>query len=798
MGKRGRSIALAAALLTIGVGAAGIAACGGNDGASGADGTNGEAGAPGAPGAAGKPGTGSTTDGGVAEGGTRGTYDPALALQINIDKAAIASQVLTVEFSLTDKAGVPVVVPITSDGRIGTLAAAPDGGVVFTADQVAVTFVAAWLDQTGTTPGYYTPYTMAAVANGSADAGTAFKAATDDRTPTGPGKFAYGTKDGVYTYTFSTKIAVAAGNETKTHTVGAMAMRTVPATASSPSPQYYPANAEFDWLPAGGAVTVQREAVLRENCNACHGEMGHHGRVDNARQDIKLCLLCHNPSTINVDTGNSINLGDMLHKVHSGAQLPSVAETDGGVPVYPYKIGSDDYSGVTFPTDRGNCAKCHAGAKSAAVWQNPTLSACTSCHDRTYFTAAAPTTPASTKWTMHKLGQPIDPNKPGVCATCHNAGGLIDPANYHYAKPTTVALAINTAKFNASHQLEVVFDVAVTNNATKVTTHGDAALPLLMGKGSISVVLGGPTADFKYGHNKNNSFLMYKGASATGTLAGTLSAADPVTGLFTYTSTEADFDVVTGLTGTWGVGLQGAAQDVTTGAPRFVAQNPLYYFNAATGTKGTAPTPIVEAARCNTCHDSIPGHGGTRNQPAMCQLCHQPSQADESTPGNLTSPGTALGQPVDFKAFIHDIHLGADRSPNTQSFYGSSNVSSFVHFPDKLNNCQHCHLPGTNLLPMKVPTTQPTQSITINCNASPCTGGNVTLGAPVYMGPTAAVCTTCHDTSSALAHTQLMTVNPGASAPQSPVFPSGYAESCDTCHGVGRPFDVQLVHTVTY
>jgi OmcA/MtrC family decaheme c-type cytochrome len=371
---------------------------------------------------------------------------------------------------------------------------------------------------------------------------------------------------------------------------------------------------------------------------------------------------------------------------------------------------------------------------------------------------------------------------------------------YHHVFAKTVALTIASARINATNQLEVVFGVSVTDNNQNppVTTVGDAALPLLGGKGSISVVFGGPTNDFKYGHNKSNSFLMYKGASASGTVAGTLSAADAVTHNFTFTTTEADFNAVTGSTGNWGVGLTGYANEAAPGSPRYVAQNPLYYFNAANNAVAPAATPIVEAARCNTCHESIPGHGGTRNQPGLCQLCHQPSQADEQTPGSLTAPGTAIGQPVDFKAYIHDIHLGEKRTAGTQSWYGADDFTSKVKYPDKLNNCQHCHLPGTNLLPMKAPTVQPTQSIVITCNASPCTGANVTLGAKLYTAPITAVCTTCHDSQSAGAHGQLMTVNPGASAPQSPTNPTGYAESCETCHGAGRQFDVAVVHAVQY
>src|ERR1019366_2798751 len=363
--------ALGATLLAV---AMSVGCSGGDNGTPGATGAPGEAGPPGtegpqgAAGEAGSPGpAGGPSDAGVAIS----VYNPALDLALTIDSASIdATQTATVTFQLTDKSKVPVPLPITSDGRIGTYTdggAATDGGVLFVADQVTISFVLAWLDQTASGgPGDYTPYTFAAVSGGSLNAG-------------------------------------------KTHPVGAMALRTVPGSV----PQYYPANAEFNFLPAGGAVTVTREIVLAGNCDGCHGDLGHHGRAENgahaARHDILLCSLCHNPTTTNLASGNTISLGSMIHKIHAGNApfggaaplttawtLPSYAErTDAGTPLYPYRIDSTDYSTVVYPQDPGNCAKCHGGAKDVAVSQTPTRAACTTCHDRTYFTTTAPTNPPS-------------------------------------------------------------------------------------------------------------------------------------------------------------------------------------------------------------------------------------------------------------------------------------------------------------------------------------------------------------------------------------------------------------------
>jgi OmcA/MtrC family decaheme c-type cytochrome len=785
----------------------------GNNSSPGAMGEPGEAGAQGAgtPGAAGA--AGATGPAGSAAssdaGGTAPSYNPALDLAITIDSASIDStQTATVTFELTDKNKVPVTVPITSDGQIGTLSTV-DGGSVFVADQVAISFVIAWLDQTASGgPGNYTPYTFAAVAGGSADAGTAFKAAVDSG-----GVFAESSKGaGWYTYTFKTKIAVDAANTGKTHTVGAIATRTVPGSV----PRYYPANAEFNFLPAGGNVTVTRELVLGENCNACHGDLGHHGRAENGaqatRHDIQLCVLCHNPTTTNLASGNTIDLGSMIHKIHAGNApsggaaplsgawtLPSYAEvSDAGALLNPYKIDSTDYSTVVYPQDPGNCAKCHGGAKDIAISQTPTRAACTTCHDRTYFTASPPTSPPLAVWKQHFVGPE---SSDSVCVDCHGPGQSVDLAKVHHFAATSIAVSISSAAIDATtHQLVVVFDLAVTDNrsATPVTTHGDTSL--LGVKGSLSVILGGPTSDFNYGHNKNNAFAVFSAAGAA--TAGILTQ-DPTTNLYTFKTTEHDFDVVTGLTGTWGVGMQASAQGVVSSgtAPRYNAPNPVVYFNAKDNSVGAAPTASVATANCNTCHEAIPGHGGTRNNTQLCQFCHQPSQADEGVPGNLLTVGqVAVGSPVDMKVFIHAIHLGQSvpgnspgRAPGNTDWYASSDFSSTVRYPDSLKNCQHCHVAGGNLLPV-LPATQASQGKLDTCNALPCsTIANDTV-ATTYTSPTSAACTACHDSSSTYAHTKLQTLNPGAPAAMTLSNPGGFTESCDTCHGVGAPFDVAVAH----
>lgn len=89
----------------------------------------------------------------------------------------------------------------------------------------------------------------------------------------------------------------------------------------------------------------------------------------------------------------------MIHKVHAGNELPSVAGLDGqyydnpntavdetadnGA---PYQLGTNKFTGA-FPAVLANCQACHTGTAGPGLenvdnWQNvPSRAACGLCHD---------------------------------------------------------------------------------------------------------------------------------------------------------------------------------------------------------------------------------------------------------------------------------------------------------------------------------------------------------------------------------------------------------------------------------
>lgn len=62
-----------------------------------------------------------------------------------------------------------------------------------------------------------------------------------------------------------------------------------------------------------------------------------------------------------------------------------------------------------------------------------------------------------------------------------------------------------------------------------------------------------------------------------------------------------------------------------------------------------AAREVVDVKSCNSCHDSLSMHGGSRATTQTCVTCHNP--------GNLQA---SSGRSVDFKQLVHRIHRGAN------------------------------------------------------------------------------------------------------------------------------------------
>ena len=156
--------------------------------------------------------------------------------------------------------------------------------------------------------------------------------------------------DGQYRYVFGTK-APTGYDRSATHTIGIYGSRNL--TEFDLGTNY--ASTTFNFVPGGGLVTTVRDVIKTQSCNKCHDEISAHG---GSRRGIEMCVLCHTPQTTDPDTGNTVDLQAMVHKIHAGRELPSV---QAGKPYRIIGFGGTvfDWSSVAYPSNIRRCESCH-------------------------------------------------------------------------------------------------------------------------------------------------------------------------------------------------------------------------------------------------------------------------------------------------------------------------------------------------------------------------------------------------------------------------------------------------------
>ena len=150
-------------------------------------------------------------------------------------------------------------------------------------------------------------------------------------------------------------------------------------------------------------MTVTRQVATTADCNQCHDPLIGHG---GSRLQVQLCIMCHTPQTINADTGLTMDMKVLIHKIHMGSSLPSVKA---GTPYRIWHRGAwSDFSAVVFPQDVRNCTTCHGSDASQGTnyKTNPCAAACTSCHDDVNLSTGV----------NHPGGPQLDDKQ---CAGCH-------------------------------------------------------------------------------------------------------------------------------------------------------------------------------------------------------------------------------------------------------------------------------------------------------------------------------------------------------------------------------------------
>ncbi|HQL30517.1 MAG TPA: hypothetical protein PLM67_09900, partial [Thermoanaerobaculales bacterium] len=174
-------------------------------------------------------------------------------------------------------------------------------------------------------------------------------------------------------YTFGT-VLPDGFDGSKTHTLYVYTRRN---TTEMVGKEYF-SDPDLDFRPDGGEVTETWGSLQTETCNACHDPLALHG---GPRRSVKGCVTCHQPQSIDPDTGNTVDMKVMVHKIHMGADLPSV---QAGTPyvIIGNQQSVHDYSAILYSMDVRNCTSCHpAEAAQGHVWYSePSRAACGSCH----------------------------------------------------------------------------------------------------------------------------------------------------------------------------------------------------------------------------------------------------------------------------------------------------------------------------------------------------------------------------------------------------------------------------------
>jgi OmcA/MtrC family decaheme c-type cytochrome len=548
------------------------------------------------------------------------------------------------------------------------------------------------------------------------------------------------------------------------------------------------ANPVRDWIPASGASNgvMSMDIAATANCNRCHDPLSFHG---GGRVEVKYCVVCHNAGTVDPDSTNTLNFKVMIHKIHSGANLPSV---QAGTPyiIYGRNNVPQDFSHVHFPQDIRNCVNCHVGSGTGADldytltqtsqgdnWSvYATQAACGSCHDDVNFAT-------------HRGGQQDD----SKCASCHSTGGAAGSIQNSHRILTTEAskdfLANILSVSNTGQGQKPTVNFRISN--PKTGEDYDILTDPVFSGASISVRTAWNTTDYTNTGNEQED--------ASSVSASALTTAVP--------NGDGSFSVVMPVAIPDGskqpfIPATGSGASVIEGRLKIVLEEgqaaatvPLtnthafFSIDEADG-KATPRRTSVDLGNCLTCHQDLVLHGGNRsNDINSCVTCHNPRNTDLSERASAVPPATdgKREESIDFKTMIHGIHASGMRQHPLQivGFGGSVNVfdEETVQFPGDLSNCTACHTSDGFTLPLPAGVL----ATTVNTGADAQNPTDDTVTTPIT-----AVCSSCHDDDTSAAH---MRSEGGNFATTQQAIDSGQViETCPVCHGTGNIADLAKVH----
>jgi OmcA/MtrC family decaheme c-type cytochrome len=589
----------------------------------------------------------------------------------------------------------------------------------------------------------------------------------------------------------------------------------------------------------GGAALTHRQIVTQTACETCHVDMSVHG---GNRHLLTGCVLCHTAGALDLTpspNGVSIEFQTMIHRLHRGAELPFVAATANGTDPYSYQITGfgnslNNFSFVEFPFMPGgtgfnqqtrNCDTCHGGASQGELSHadaSITQAHCSSCHDDIDFVTGTILDPNNASviagtLTQAQLSDPtfrVAPNgvphqfPDGSCYICHGDGRVDAILSLHVPVLDRPADIIG---------LNVIVDsVAGASGGTTPSTFFQAGdIPIvtfhmvdannnpvdMANVASVNLVLSGPVENYQKILPTTGSTAAIKSTSATGAVTMTGGVPPTGTGPFVYTSPAAlpanypaplnyggNFTYAAGwgelysqngagtsplVSGSYTIMVY-AYRQFTVGSATYREASPPGLMPIRIGSAGVAASypGYVTDAKCNVCHGDLRLHGNGRKGVNNCVMCHTAGAEDRPNvlPGQTQDPAPDT---IDFKVMIHKIHDAEDLNvvKNGGKYdlvgfasgapSGTGSVIDFSHaftpvMPDGNENCTVCHA--------------------TNAWRAPVERSDVNIWK--------VACTSCHDSTATALHAA---VNTTAGSPG--------IETCTTCHGPGKAFAVDLVHT---
>lgn len=503
--------------------------------------------------------------------------------------------------------------------------------------------------------------------------------------------------DGYYTYTFTTNITDPTRTDgvvfdpNATHRIAIQLSYTNAAGATVLVNPYI--DVRFD--ANGNSVIVTDPAQTRvmadvTSCNGCHERLALHG---GGRVDMQYCVMCHNPRTIDANSGNVLTMSTMTHKLHAGRLLKR--ELDAGrdgeqYVIWGFGASKNDYSEVGFPQDLRNCHVCHQASPTTPqgdLWKTRiSKEACLTCH------ASGPN---SRYYTLHAaLAQVPDPGviSNAACQTCHRVGTGLEPGRVHF----------NQNEDHSARYKVVIDNATYDANTRRVTvrysvvdpTNNNARYNLLTSDCTGSGATANCSNQTRFGNLR--FYLAYAnmaGQPANVTEFTAYNNGGSGANVFLYRGTNDGsnsytIDIPLPADGPNAL-AQGTARVVGTGQikePRLridwptdprPEQTPRTLVNVVVQhgyrdvlLSGTFQPrrQVVSNEKCNVCHGALGTtsgsntlaeafHGGARNTVESCNLCHDENRFSSTV---MTS-GMALSENYGFKRMIHGIHGNSKR-----------------------------------------------------------------------------------------------------------------------------------------